>query len=87
MVEKPRVTLNDGTIFEDSQCGYAEHTLWLWLKGITFAQAFAAFSDPEKTKTILFQYGNQEETYTGFTEINLIQKSESTIDVRMIKPE
>ncbi len=78
-----KLILNDGTELEESQCGYAEHRLWCYIKGLTLAEAFAVFSDPEKTQTIRFQYGSVTDTYIGFTEIDLIRKSELTVDVRL----
>ncbi len=78
------VTLNNGTIFEDSDCGYADRKLWCFIKGISFGEAYAAFSDPESTKEIRFLYGNVEEIYKGFTDLDIIRKSEFTIDIRLI---
>lgn len=85
--DTPHLLLADGTILENSTCGYAEHNLWCYVKGLTFAEAFTVFSNPEKTKIIKFIYGDNEDTYDGFTEINLIKSSEFTVDVRLVRPE
>ena len=85
MTDKPSLILNNGVVYEDSQCGYADHNLWCWIKGSSLNEVFAAFSDPENTKVIRFLYGDTEETYTGFTEIVLIRKSEFTVDVRLVR--
>lgn len=82
--EKPVVVLADGTRLEESQCGYANHHLWCYVKGLSFQEVFAVFSDPEKTIDIRFRYGTQEEVYIGFTEVDIIKRSEFTIDVRLI---
>lgn len=79
-----KLVLNDGTVFEDGECGYAEHTLWCYVKNCTMAEAFAVFSDPNKTQEIKFIYGTKEVTYVGFTEMNLIKVSEFTIDIRLV---
>ena len=81
MVSNPRLTMHDGTVLERSECGYAEHKLWCWIKDKSMVEAFAVFSDPTKTSAILFEYGTQKILYKGFTEIEIIRKSEFTIDI------
>ena len=83
MTENPTLILKDGTRLEKSECGYADHTLWCYIRELTLAEVFAAFSDPEKTEEIRFLYGDTEEIYIGFTELNLIRKSEFSVDVRL----
>ena len=81
MVITPQLKLHDGMVLKDSRCGYADHNLWCWTKGLSMAETFAVFSDSGKTSTILFAYGDQKILYKGFTNIEAIQKSEFTIDV------
>jgi hypothetical protein len=83
MTEIPTLVLNDGMRLENSECGYANHMLWCYVKDYTLAEVFSAFSNPEKTEEIQFLYGDTEEIYIGFTELNLIRKSEFTVDVRL----
>ena len=80
-----RLILKDNTVLEGSECGYANNHLWCWVKGISMAEAFAIFSDPNKTSEIRFQYGSTEDTYTGFTKLTLVQESEFTTDVRLVR--
>ena len=84
MISTPHIVLADGMVLEDSECGYAEHTLWCMLKNMTFAEAFAVFSDTAKTSRIEYTLLNKKYTYIGFTELTLIQQSEFTVDVRLI---
>lgn len=84
MANGRRLIMGDGTVFEEGECGYAEHQLWCWIKNITFAEAFAVFSNPFKTNTIRFIHSNIEEIYTGFTTINIIKQSEFTVDIRLV---
>lgn len=77
------IILADGTVLEDSECGYAERTLWCMLKGMTFAEVFAVFSDTAKTSRIEYILLNKKYTFIGFTELTLIQQSEFTVDVRL----
>lgn len=81
--ETPVLILKDGTELEGSECGYAEHHLWCYIKGMSFGDAFAVFSDPTKTEEMVFKYGSREEKYVGFTDLDVIQKREFTIDVRL----
>lgn len=83
MTSTPNIVLADGTILEGSECGYADHNLWCMLKGMTFAEAFTAFSDTSKTSKIQYTLLNKKYTYIGFTELTLIQQSEFTVDVRL----
>ena len=80
-----RLVLNDGTVLDKSECGYSDKKLWCYLKDLTFAEAFQVFSDPEKIKTIKFEYGIQtlytRITYTGFSDIDVIMKHEWSIDI------
>lgn len=62
-----RLILMDGTTLEDGEAGYAQGFLWLWFSGMTLAEAFALFIDPAKTGHIVFQYGEMEDVYDGFT--------------------
>ena len=86
IVEVPSLVLADGTVLEGSRCGYAEHHLWCYVTGLTMMEAFAVFSNPEKTRTIKFLYGTVEEVYEGFTEMNVIKVSEFTVDIRLVRP-
>lgn len=81
-----KIILADGTELPDSECGYADHTLWCYIKNKSMGEVFGMFSDPEKTSYIHSIFGSQEREYVGFTELNLIQQSEFTVDVRLLVP-
>ena len=80
-----RLVLADGTVLDQSECGYAERKLWCYLKNLTFADAFQIFSNPDKIGVIKFEYGLTDQytriTYTGFTDIQTITSRELSIDV------
>lgn len=83
-----KLVLKDGTTYEDSECGYADRRLWCWLNNTTFVKAFADFSDPSKTSEIHWFHGSNETIYTGFTDIDVIRRTEYepnkySIDVRL----
>ena len=85
---EPKLILKDGTTFEEAECGYADRKLWCWMKNATFADVFAAFSDPEKTKEITEVDRTKMIVYYGFDELDVIRRSEYepgkwSIDVRL----
>ena len=67
-MEGQRIILNDGTTIEDGRVGYSEGFLWCYFSGYTMQQAALIFLDPSKTSKIIFQFGEMENEYTGFTE-------------------
>lgn len=79
--------LGDGTVLENTYCGYSEPSLWCWVSGKTLLECAQMFSDPYKTSVITSYYYEQGYIYRGFTEVLLIQRSEKTIDVRLTWPE
>lgn len=87
--EVRRIILADGTVLDESECGYADKRLWCYLKKLTLNQAFQIFSDPEKTNKIIFEYGYVDspvqEEYLDFVDLISINKRELTIDVCLEK--
>lgn len=63
-----KLILNDGTILEGSEAGYADGFLWLYLVGLSIQQAAAIAFNPDKTRKIIFQYDTMQDTYDGFTD-------------------
>lgn len=68
-----RLILNDGTVIENGRAGYAEGCLWCYITGYTMMQAAALFLDAEKTARIVFQYGEMQDEYEGYTNCVNIQ--------------
>lgn len=62
-----KLILNDGTILEGSEAGYADGFLWLYITGMSLQDAAIMAFNPEKTRKITFQYENMQEIYEGFT--------------------
>ena len=67
------------TILEGSEAGYAGGVLWLYLRDMTLAQAFALLSDPASTSEIAFEYGEMADRYEGFTHLILVQEDENEV--------
>lgn len=80
-----RITLNDGTELDNCECGYSEKSLWCSFSELTFAQAYALFSDPEKNSKIIFDiiddYRIIRTTYSGFEKLTSISQREFAVDV------
>ena len=71
-----KITLADGTVYDEGECGFADGVLWCYLPtGIDLTQAFMSFANPEKTSTIVFSYGEMSDTYNGFTDMQGIMKT------------
>lgn len=93
-MEQPANSLKmaDGTIFENSDCGYSKDTLWCWIHDVSMTQCFSVFSDAEKTKDITVRYHTSEIEYKGFTELTIIKKGtdvlgKETVDLCLTWPE
>lgn len=86
-MEGRRLILNDGTIIEDGNAGCADGFLWLWLPdGYTMSQAAGLFFDASKTSKIVFQYGEMEDEYDGYTVcINMNMDTGGLVSVCMTK--
>ena len=81
-----RLILNDGTTIEDGVAGYAEGFLWLRFPGYTMQQAALLFFDPNKTARIIFQYGEMQDEYNGFTTCRtLTMDADGLMSVCMVK--
>ena len=81
-----RLILNDGTTIENGQAGYSQGFLWCYFTGYTMQQAASLFFDSEKTARIVFQYGEMEDEYNGFTNcININVNTDGLVSVCMVK--
>lgn len=89
---KDSLRLADGTVLENSSCGFANRTIWCWISGKPMADCFSLFSDPEKTETISMKYQTTGYRYRGFTDMNVIRKNTDSvgreiIEVRLAVPD
>lgn len=63
--------LHDGTVIEGA-AGLAENYLWLWFKGYTFSEVYSLFSNPEKTASIDYHFGEMNTLHEGYTDLRAI---------------
>ena len=80
-----RIIMNDGTTWEDSECGYADGFLWLYLHGVQLSDAFPIVNDPNATKKIIFEYGEMSDKYTGFKKLQTIRNEDYGCSVCLTK--
>lgn len=79
-----RLVLNDGTQIENGEAGYADGFLWLYLPEYTIQQG-VMFFDPSKTSKIVFQYGEMEDTYTGFITCKTLMVRDNILSVQLVQ--
>ena len=71
----------------DSEAGYAEGVLWLYIQGQTLAQAFALLSDPANTAAIEFRYGEMADRFEGFTCLTGLMARDGLISASLVREE
>lgn len=85
MMEGQNIILNDGTTIPGN-VGYSQGFLWCWFTGYTMQQAANIFFDPEKTSRIVFQYGDMQDEYEGFTNcINISINNDGLLSVCLVR--
>ena len=85
-MEGLRLILNDTITIEGGRAGYSGGFLWLFFTGYTLPEAGAIFFDPSNTAKIVFQYGDMEDTYTGYTVCtSLTVDTDEKVFVCMVK--
>ena len=75
-----RVTIENGT------AGLAEGFVWCFFDGYTMDQATKIFMNSGNTDQIVFQYGDMQDVYNGYTDFRSISRDMSgRISVCMAK--
>ena len=67
------ILLNDGTEFNVRWCGAAEGILWIDGLNLSFADAIAIFSNPEKTARITAFGGIEHDGYITVIHMSLYE--------------
>ena len=82
-----RLILGNLTI-ENGRAGYSNGRLWCWITGYTMASAAQIFFNPENTSHIVYEYGELQDVYDGYTNCtNLFIDSDGQISVCLTKGE
>ena len=85
MMEGQRLILSDRTIIENGRAGLASGFLWLWLPGWTMMEAAQKAFNPSALHTIIYQYGEMEDTFTGYTVCTNIMQQDDEIAICLVK--
>lgn len=80
-----RLMLNDGTTIENGEAGYSSGYLWLWVPGMTLPEAAVIFLDPEKTKKVVFEFGEMSDTYEGYTTCTQLSAVDGKVTICLAK--
>lgn len=67
-----RLILNSNITIENGTAGCSDGSLWLYFAGYTLQEAATMLFDPANTASIVFQYGEMEDTYEGYTNIRIL---------------
>lgn len=84
-MEGQRLVLADLTIIEGGHGGADGNYLWLRIPNWTMAQVAGKFCDPSATQRVVFQYGEMEEVFEGFTDCVILMKDGEEIAVSLMK--
>lgn len=81
-----KLVLNPGPdeiVLEDSEAGYADGVLWLYIKGRTLAQTFALLINPSNTAEIDFRYGDMVDHYEGYTHLISLREGDELVSAAL----
>lgn len=84
-MEGQRLILSDRTIIENGRAGLASGFLWLWLPGWTMMEAAQKAFNPSALQTVIYQYGEMEDTFTGYTVCTNIMQQDDEIAICLVK--
>ena len=76
-----RLIMADGTECEVGLCGAADGVLWIQVYGMTMIAACTWFGDPEKTREMIYDTGNFQDTFTGYTDLFSVQTRDDFVSV------
>lgn len=85
-MEGRQLILNDGTIIPNGEAGLSQGFLWLYLPGFTIQQAAAVAFDTNKTSVIVFDYGDESETFNGYTSCKNLSAEDGQASVCLTQP-
>ena len=83
------LTLNDGTVLENSNAHRDRERLYVYIQnGSTLAEVFELLIDPEKTETIIKKApGMDDQTFEGFTKLIAVQDQENGFVTAVLRTE
>lgn len=82
-----QIVMNDGTIYEDATIGYNGGVIWCNVPNKTIADVIPDFTDHQKTEKLIFQYGEDEDVYEGYTTLGAILQQENMAQIQLKRGE
>lgn len=80
-----RVILADGTVINDCTIGITASGIWINARGMDIVRAAQLFSDPKRTQTMRFEYGDMYDEVEGFTQVSVFNCDDpQVIKIRMV---
>ena len=80
-----RLIFANGIVWENTELGASDGTLWLFLNGITLMQALPVITNQNATMEITFEYGEMSDKYTGYTHLKNIMEDSTGCQACLIK--
>lgn len=84
-MEGQRLILSDRTIIENGHAGLSSGFLWLWLPGWSMTDTAQKAFNPATVQSIIYQYGDMEDTFTGYTVCMNLMQQDDEIAICMVK--
>lgn len=80
-----RVVLADGTVVNDCSIGITASGIWVNARGMDIVRAAQLFSDPARTQTMRFEYGDMYDEVKDFTQVSVFNCDDpQVIKIRMV---
>ena len=80
-----KLTLNDGTVLEDSSA-ILSGDLFLYMNGYELQEIFDLLIDPENTKKIVYTQVNDEKvTFSGYTKLTAVRDEGNDLITAVLK--
>lgn len=81
-----KLTLTDGTVYENSRALESSDMLYVYVKdGSDIRKVGLDFLKPKKVREIKFTYGDAEIVFSGYTEVTLLKDEGTFISVILKK--
>ena len=72
-----QITLNDGTVLQDSYVIQDGNILWVYIyAAISFEDAFLLLCNPDNVKKVTLEQFGEKTVFKGFTELFCIRKED-----------
>ena len=84
MNETRAIFLADGTLIQDCWVSCDAGSLWIYAP-LSMKEGAEIFLDPAKTAEIRYHIGAEGQTYEGYTECQMLNKTPDALRILMVK--